>query len=653
MNTALLRKEIAGLRSYLALIAVYLGIELAYVLFSSFPDLQKIETDESSSVMIVAAFLGMLIGANVLASEREYQTQSFLDGLPVGRWAIFWHKTIAAFLVMALLPLLELGLQTFCGWISLTSISPPIPWAFICTILGLGWLIGLCAVSVAMLLSFSRQWFPLLTGLVLLGLIWLRVSAPDWSVWLDSSAVMAVAPSSNGEIPIPWKPLAGHGVVSLLSLLIAGLAFQWRDGGISRWLERVSAWRFSGWLTGIARLAAVGVWIFAISRLASDGEPPADPQPEARAAGAPIAQGNDEATSSGDSAQRTPKPEVIGFGSHKTKHYEVVFRESQRQEVLSFVPLMDATHDEVAAFFQNPPRPSGRIVVDVASTVVRHAAGQTNWTKIRLPLRLDTDVNEFLLILRHETAHVYIEQLSDGRASNYFDALRVFHEGVATAAELSANDGVTDERRRRMERHVALTDSWGRVPLELLCDNTALSKAHDPNLVYALGYVFAESLQAVGGPGLPRRILETLRTSPPPSGVSASELWRHTLQKCQTSFDHVIGVYSEKLDALRAQESEFIAGHPALRGEVSVEEKYVVIRALHDGKKPMDTKVVCVMEVNLGIATIIEPVPQRAEGVFQVARSGQSGNTIRYMLGWSSDAISQPAFGAWAETTSQ
>ncbi len=79
-------------------------------------------------------------------------------------------------------------------------------------------------------------------------------------------------------------------------------------------------------------------------------------------------------------------------------------------------------HEEARSFFGDPPAPPAKIVVDMASPVMSHAAGQANWTKIRAPLELAQDDVEFANVLRHETAHVYIEQLSGGHATDQFNA---------------------------------------------------------------------------------------------------------------------------------------------------------------------------------------------------------------------------------------
>ena len=158
---------------------------------------------------------------------------------------------------------------------------------------------------------------------------------------------------------------------------------------------------------------------------------------------------------------------------------------------MKLVGGMDTIYQQVADYFQKPSLPSGRIVLDMASSVDSHAVGVTNWTKIRVLMTKGEEQMDFMQVLRHETAHVFIEQISDGKAKVYFNALRAFHEGVATAVELAPDDEATGAARLKMERWAALANSRGKVPLALLCDDVALEQEFDDALVYPLGYVFA------------------------------------------------------------------------------------------------------------------------------------------------------------------
>ena len=133
----------------------------------------------------------------------------------------------------------------------------------------------------------------------------------------------------------------------------------------------------------------------------------------------------------------------------ETERYEFLFRSSQREQAGPLLAVADEVHDAVAEFLGALPSP-GRIVVDLASPVMSHVAGQTNWTKIRLPISPEQKLGEQRLILGHETAHVFIEQLSDGRLSGHFRYIRFLHEGLATHVEqqIVADDDERGKNRR-------------------------------------------------------------------------------------------------------------------------------------------------------------------------------------------------------------
>lgn len=641
MNLILLRKELLGLRLSVLLVLAFTAFNVVYVLVTGFPDMQPRESEGNQDFIITIVFFGLIIGVSVLAQEREQQTQSFLDGLPLSRRTVFLYKTLAALLVMSISVVLPMLLSLLFYWMSQNSLSEEIPWNDIAVTTALGLLLGVTVVAVAMMLSFLRQWFPLVAGLVLWAFVWFRASGSEWVSWLDTSALLSTSMTDDGELQLPWKSIAGHTTLAVLALLVAGISFQWRDGRINRWFERLASWRLSGWLTGLGRLLAVGVWFFAIYSMGRNREQTDRAPSESRAAGDAKPE---------ESTRPKDKHEVVGFATHETRHFEIVFRESQRKQVKALLKGLDQVHDQVTDFFQQAPPSGERIVVDVASIAARHAAGVTNWTKIRIPLTSSTHAAEFHQILRHETAHVYIEQLSRGRTSDHFNAMRSFHEGVATATELAGNDEPAKVELLRMERWAAASDSRGRVKLETLCNNKKLTAERDPALVYPLGYVFAQALIDTGGASLPQRVLTSLHESPPPPGVSPSELWRHVLQKSGTSFDHVIAAYGERLNLLQQREKLYLALFPRLSGEVSVEGDEIVIRPLGELMTPVPAKLICMVEKDLGIMQSEESVPMNIDGTFHIPRSSHSGNKLRYMLGWNSKEMRYPVFEPWAET---
>jgi ABC-type transport system involved in multi-copper enzyme maturation permease subunit len=634
MNPTLLKKEIRGLRFCTLLILVFYGIGWVDQLYNEFPDRYAEEAvNDGGSWLVYWLLVGLFIGITSFNQEREHETLGFLDGLAVSRTSIFLHKLAAALLVMVFATSLMWVQVLLLDGFSATSMSPAIPWSRYLAECGLGLLLGINITAVGMVLSFTRKWFPLIAGVLFLGLVLAATSARQWVTWIDSSALVTIKVGDDGAWIVPWKQLTGFSLLGTTMLLLACLLFRWRDGRISRWLER----EFAVWQKVLIGAAVVAVWcagfiFFAKSQKTED-------------------HGDTVAEAAGAIPTQNPDARVVGFASHETEHYEVLFKESQRKEVTELDDGMDEIYQQVAGYFQNPSLPGGRIVLDVASSVDSHAAGVANWTKIRVPLSKSEDSLDFMQVLRHETAHVFIEQLSDGKATTYFNAMRAFHEGVATAVEVSPDDEETRTARLKMERWAALADSRGRVPLETLLDDEELRTRYDPALAYPLGYVFATALVEIGGPGLPRRVMETLRDSPPPPNPTSRQVWQHVLQECGTSLETVVAAYAAGLNRVSAQEASYVAGFPRLSAEVTVEGGEIVIRLNPYQEETQEAKPICLVERSMGLTEKNQAIRISPDGTFRLPRGELRGNRIRYLLGWDAEDMRYPVLEPWAEKT--
>ncbi len=512
----------------------------------------------------------------------------------------------------------------------------PFDWAAIPTQFGLPMLLASMIIALAMLASNVRGYFPLISGLILAAFTLIRARGGDVAGWIDSPALFDVGKK------LPLHAMVGHCLVTAVALLLGWMVFCWREGQLSQKFSRLANTRWSRWFGWPVKLGGIAVWIGVIMWLGDtialdDG---VQQSPEATAAG----------TTDGSS---TANSGIDTFSQHLTNNYEVIYRSSQEKELQPLFGGMDAIHQQVSRFFQDPPAPVSRIVLDMASIVSRHAVGQTNWTKIRIPYQASMQGEEFDRILRHETAHVYIEQLSDGAASTYFEALRAFHEGIATAAELSGTDAETQKERLRMERTAILSDALQAVPLEVLLDNEELGDTRIADfLVYSLGLVFADALRDVGGAELPRRLLESLHREPPPPRSSPSEIWQHLLQNCDTSFDHVIAAYQTRLQTLRERERKFLEKIPAIIATATSDGGQIVITPETDRAGPKGFRIVLAIQQDNGISTELQFVPVDDDGRFRIDAPA-NGKPLRYTLGWQAKAIGLPAMQPWAEADTE
>lgn len=663
MNFTLLLKEIAGMRLCVALVLAITAIDLCLKCVLGFPDFPEpsdSDSDAMTNMIADSLFYGIILGMAIFGQEREHQTVGFLDGLPVSRFNIFLHKFLAGLLVLV-------GIQTFITlyawfftWLESNSLTEPESLSAWLAVSLMQLLLTLVVVGLAAFLSFSRSWFPLLAGLTVSIVVWIRLKGGLVGQWLDTSVLLTPV-DSGGAIVWPSEQILGHLILGAIGWAAAAAAFLYRDGRISRMFESLAMVRGMGCLTMAGYGLAAVVWLGVLYTLVDDDD--ARDQPIATRAAGEIdydaileeldwdAEFEDDDFDEMTRKLAGRKPDL--FANHRTNHFEMIFRESIRRRIKRLDDSLDPVHDQVMQYFQFPAPVRGRIVVDTGSRVLSHTAGVTNWTKIRVPLNDKVDDDEFLQTLRHEVAHVYIEQLSDGRATSYFNALRVFHEGVATAVELYPEVEGIEQERRKMELWAAGTDSRGRVPLSILCDDDTLKNSRHEFVIYPLGYVLAQALVEVGGQNLPRRMMETLRTERFPIGARPIEIWRILLQRNDCSLESVIAAYESRLEELKEREEEFLRGLPSIKGSVVIEGDEIVLQATFEGKAGDSATLIAMYQRDAVLMNEWEQIPTAGENEFRLPRSRISGNRMRYVLGWLTKEASQPIFEPLSEASLQ
>ena len=598
MNFALLRKELHG-----AWICVPLAVALNLIgwvemCLNHFPDRPLPSKDAVEPWLVAIDFLiiGLVAGVMVMSHEREHKTQSFMDSLAVSPQSVFIHKALAALLLMVCVVLVYAGDEVLSMSLLLNSMDPTLPWKALLAKTGLMFVLAVAIVGIAMVISFTGKFFALATFSLIIAIVASHTMMAEWASWIDSSALLTPQITSAGELVLPWRQITGYSIVAAASFGFAGLLFSTRDSlyGLSTG-RKSSTWVKVG--VGIIATGAVG---FAGLLLDEFDFGPADFDPITEVAGTPNWYLNPSS-----------ETEFVGFASRKTLFYEVIFKDTQEEQLFEIGDSsFDVVHQDVMAYFQNPELPNGLIVVDVASAVSSHFAGVTNWTKIRVPLIKSKDYDDFVSTLRHETAHVFIEQLSGGFAGNHMRFMRAFHEGIATAVELSVNDDLTRTALGRRHAEVALAVSRGRVSLDELCDDSVLTKKYNSNLAYSFGLIFAESLIDAGGPSLPRRVLASLERSPPTvsTTTTSGQLWQQILQDCKVSREFIIAAYEARLDELSQSQAAFVDRFPRLNAVVSVDRGEIIIRPSEVPMQSPDLEMVCCVEVDNGLAKEQEPV---------------------------------------------
>ncbi|MEI9898250.1 MAG: ABC transporter permease [Chthoniobacter sp.] len=561
MNRVLLEKELQALRPFVVCILGLSVLSWIYTLCTKVPDAEHFDPahwlDETrgGSLLLLALF-SLLLGAGVLMQESDQRTLLFLDGLPVSRTRVFLLKTLAALLVIALLPLLDFGTDVATGLLSRTSTDGPFPWTFIGAEIGLLLLAAVYLVALAMLVSFTRAWFALVTGLLLWIYLWLRGRGVDWLAFFDTYALLGPSYTA-AKVLVSWRHVAVHAAAAIVSLFLAWLGFLSLGDRTQFAAERLGRLRWLAALGVGARWLAPVIWIAAFVKLVGN-------------------------TGSGPGGADSPIGEEA-FSQRETKHYEFLYRTAQTASAKPLLAAADHVYEQVAAYLGAPSSPT-RVVVDLASAVATHASGQTNWTKIRIPLQRDSSLNELNLILGHETTHVFIEQLSDGRLSSHFNEIRFLHEGLATHVELQLFG--TNEDRAQNRRSVAGAWSRGKVPLELLMDDAALRRQREPNLAYPLGDIFAQALIETQGHEAPARLLRAFARRNAPSGLEGAALWRDTMQAAGLSLDRVAAAYDVACSAAMQQEKDFLSTLPRLAATVRIEQENIVVQPIFAGLPP-------------------------------------------------------------------
>ena len=88
-------------------------------------------------------------------------------------------------------------------------IDPPFAWNFMAAEFCLQLLAGAYLVGLALLVSFTRAWFALITGLLLFTFLWFRQRGLHWLANFDTYALLGPA-YVQGKVLVPWPQVAGH-----------------------------------------------------------------------------------------------------------------------------------------------------------------------------------------------------------------------------------------------------------------------------------------------------------------------------------------------------------------------------------------------------------------------------------------------------------
>ncbi|MEK0445227.1 MAG: hypothetical protein RLZZ399_548 [Verrucomicrobiota bacterium] len=605
----LFKKEVRALQPVALLVIACFFAGLLCEFLTDFPDVLRKSSDSSEEGLLVLLVLfASLTGANLVVGERADGTLRFLDSLPVSRTRVFFNKLVAGNLILLLVPVLSLGDDLFRHLVTHQSNSAPFDWTEVSLLFARTAHTSFYFLSIAVLLSFSGPWFALAVGFTLWAFFFFCSGRFPWAGLIDPLEFL----SAKG---FPWPHAATQLGVSTALLGLAWIAFLLLGDQNERTFERSHQTRLRPRLRilGFMLIPVVcaGMIFSLVKTLQKEGEKP---------------QGLAAAESS--------------FETEQTKRFDFVFRKSQGEHAKPLIKTADEVHDKVTAYLQAAPVP-GRIVVDLGSNVAPHAAGQTNWTKIRIPLHKNRKLSELQAVLGHETTHVYIDRLSAGAMNRNFESARFFHEGLATFLEHKLF--CTNEEKQKMRRFAAAAHSRGRVPFATLVSDSALKNERDGYLVYPLGEVFCEALVTAYGNSAPATLLNSFKRPNAPAKLHGVELWRTAMQACEFELERVTAEYDRILQRAAQEEAEFISKFPKITADVHITNESIVIRPQFEGAAP--GKVACMRHTSLSF----EILEAERDGAIRIARSKHTSPNLRYTLGWVSQELPWPLFEPWTE----
>jgi hypothetical protein len=463
---------------------------------------------------------------------------------------------------------------------------------------------ALVLVSLGVACSFFRRFGWLLIGLLFWAYILLHERVPAVAV-LD---VLALAsPELDGhEWVIPLRPLLVQLALGAALMLAAYAMFLGAGDAVMRGLRRLSNTRVGGVVLLSASLL-IGLVGLSLAYYAANAEQ------DGREEGGPRAV---TVTYPGWSISRA--------GSRR---YEFIYPTNFSSLALSLVAAADAVHEEVRRFFD--AEPGEPIVVDASTTVPRHA-GVAHWEKIRLDLAAAEDPAALESTLGHETAHVFLDRLSDSRLGQHADSTRFFHEGVATYVQCRLFD--RSGRLARLRRVAAVMRARGEVHCEELVDHALLAAKRDRDLVYPLGEIFVAEMVARHGDAAIGRIARAMVRKGAPRGLSGLEFWRDAFQSCGYDFDGLLEAFYARLDDEVKRHRAFIDALPRVRGSVTCDAGWIEVRGLWHPVEPWHLVCRFRQEQDSPDRSYIDGIRMDSE-TFGVLRGSFPSATVWYQLG--------------------
>ena len=616
----LLRKEFRALVPIIVLVVVLAVMDDLLVLCTEFPDQKPLSTflDPKEELPVLAlgtATISLILAFGLLVRESDEGTLAFLDALPVTRTRVFSAKVFATLVIMTFSVMIEFGGAAIFDLLSRNSLSAPFPWRVFATGFAVNWVVGFAVIGFVLALSFLRRWLFLVLGI----LAWAYLLLDQWRLpnlaWLNPFR-LAHPTIEGGRWLVSPAHLAVQLAIGFGGLMLAFAGFQLTGDRSRRLVEKFRQNRAAGVFAALGLIAIPAVWLGFFLQLAAESQ-------------------------TGHSPAR-PADLVT---HRESAHYAFIFRQGQSADLEKLLAASDAIHTRVASFF-GVTGLAEPITVDMTSEIARHNAGQAFWKKIRMDLASGEEANENVAVLAHETAHVYLDQLSEYRLASAFPSTRFFHEGVASYLE--HHFFRSPEELAQLRRTAAIAHAWMPVQFADLAKDLEWSRQRDRNLVYPLGELFCAALVQTCGDAAPATVARAFARRGAPKDLTGATLWQDTLQAAGYSLERVLAAWHRELEGLVVAERLFIESIPRLRATVTATPGEIMIAPVFSGKEP--GKLVCVTRPRDDAAEYEHDdwVPGR-DGVIRIPRRQFAGPAFWYQLGWRVEAAALPIYEPWIE----
>lgn len=574
---ALLAKETDGIRPYwVGVVGFLLWFASSHLLGDGpLTPMSEVVGDDWDDWGFTVSIFAFMLGHAMVAREFRDGHVEFLDGLPVTRLQVYLAKVVAGLLPMAAL---VLGSTLVKVWFIQASGTPH----------------GLDA-GPALGLHLALLW-ALVFGSVGLGFAFSWLGGLGWGLYGVGWIAAMVASLTTAAVR-PYLPLAGMLVVSwdgTEATQLAGPIWLWTGIGVVGFV--VSGVLFQG--PG-ERLVATGSRVVGGLRTVMVG------------CGGLLVIGLSLLAIPGSIFAFADRL-LAATEVHQTEHFRFLFRTDEKEEAMALIAQAEAFHARLSEELGTEPFPLDIELMGGG----RYHSGRFLGGKIRMSL-IDGEAT-----LAHELAHAHAFALSGWGASDQYEHLRFFEEGVGMYYEDLLTGWGQDQS------WAAAVWETDQARFDELVEDTERGYTSDTFQAYPLGRAFVGALVEVEGPRAPACLLSALADvgREPVAGLS---LWHGIAQTCGYDLEAVVARFDDRLEAAAAElplPLPRLTAH-AIRGEV-------LRLRVHDAEA-RGWELMCRFRDSVDQpARDYEHVPVEDDGTCEVPSDIVSGSEVGYQLGF-------------------